>query len=97
MTPKRIQRRRTAGWRTPPNTIYVGRGTRWGNPHVVCNRMTASTAVDRYRRDLHEGRLPFTADDARRELRGRNLSCCCAVDALCHASVLLAIANGGPL
>lgn len=30
--PKRIQRRRTAGWRMPENTVYVGRPTRWGNP-----------------------------------------------------------------
>lgn len=30
--PKRIQRKRTAGWRMPPNTIYVGRPSRWGNP-----------------------------------------------------------------
>ncbi len=30
--PKRIQRKRTAGWRMPPNTIYVGRPGHWGNP-----------------------------------------------------------------
>lgn len=29
---KRIQRKRTKGWRMPPNTIYVGRPSRWGNP-----------------------------------------------------------------
>lgn len=33
--PVRVQRRRTKGWRMPPNTVYVGRGTVWGNP-VVC-------------------------------------------------------------
>lgn len=31
--PKRIQRRRTKGWRMPVNTKYVGRGSRWGNPY----------------------------------------------------------------
>lgn len=31
-TPKRIQRQRTKGWRTPEGAIYVGRPTRWGNP-----------------------------------------------------------------
>lgn len=31
-TPQRIQRRRTKGWRMPENTVYVGRGTRYGNP-----------------------------------------------------------------
>lgn len=35
MTPKRIQRKRTKGWRTPANTVYVGRPTKWGNPFVV--------------------------------------------------------------
>jgi Domain of unknown function (DUF4326) len=30
--PKRIQRKRTKGWRMPPNTVYVGRPTKWGNP-----------------------------------------------------------------
>ena len=31
--PKRIQRKRTKGWRMPPDTIYVGRPTKWGNPY----------------------------------------------------------------
>ena len=30
--PRRIQRRRTKGWRSPPSTVYVGRPTKWGNP-----------------------------------------------------------------
>lgn len=30
--PKRIQRKRTAGWRMPEGAIYVGRPSRWGNP-----------------------------------------------------------------
>jgi hypothetical protein len=35
--PNRIQRRRTAGWRTPLDEqgrkpVYVGRGSKWGNP-----------------------------------------------------------------
>lgn len=32
MSPKRIQRRRTAGWRMPNGAMYVGRPTKWGNP-----------------------------------------------------------------
>lgn len=31
-TPRRIQRRRTKGWRAPDGAVYVGRGSRWGNP-----------------------------------------------------------------
>lgn len=30
--PKRIQRRRTKGWRMPDGAVYVGRPSRWGNP-----------------------------------------------------------------
>jgi Domain of unknown function (DUF4326) len=33
--PKRIQRRRSRGWRMPEGTIYVGRGSRFGNPWVA--------------------------------------------------------------
>lgn len=29
--PIRIQRKRTKGWKMPPNTVYVGRPTKWGN------------------------------------------------------------------
>jgi hypothetical protein len=32
MPPTRIQRRRTKGWRKPEGAVYVGRGSRWGNP-----------------------------------------------------------------
>ena len=30
--PQRIQRKRTKGWKMPPNTVYVGRPSKWGNP-----------------------------------------------------------------
>lgn len=33
--PKRIQRKRTKGWRMPENTIYVGRPTIYRNPFKV--------------------------------------------------------------
>lgn len=46
---KRIQRKRTKGFRTPPNTRYVGRGTRFGNPfilsddgYIYCRHMIAT-------------------------------------------------------
>ena len=29
---KRIQRKRTKGWKMPKNAKYVGRPTKWGNP-----------------------------------------------------------------
>lgn len=44
--PVRVQRRRTPGWRMPANTIYVGRGSRWGNPFRA-GRATTLVATDR--------------------------------------------------
>jgi hypothetical protein len=38
--PVRVQRRRTAGWSAPLDSqgrkpVYVGRGSRWGNPFAI--------------------------------------------------------------
>lgn len=33
--PKRIQRKRTKGWRMPEGAVYVGRPSRWGNPFPI--------------------------------------------------------------
>lgn len=35
MSPRRIQLRRTKGWRKPTGAIVVARPTRWGNPFRV--------------------------------------------------------------
>jgi len=35
VSPVRIQRLRTKGWRMPPDAVYVGRPSRWGNPWRV--------------------------------------------------------------
>ncbi len=32
MKPVRVQRKRTKGWVMPENTVYVGRGSAFGNP-----------------------------------------------------------------
>ena len=50
-------------------------------------------AVRRYEEDLLAGRLAVSVEDARTELRGRDLACYCPLDRPCHADVLLAVAN----
>ena len=32
--PRRVVRSRARGWRMPPNTVYVGRPGKWGNPRT---------------------------------------------------------------
>jgi Domain of unknown function (DUF4326) len=35
VSPQRIQRQRTKGWRMPEGAVYVGRPTKWGNPYKI--------------------------------------------------------------
>ena len=90
---ERVQWRRTKGWRKPPGAVYVGRPTKWGNPHVAVPERAAD-AVARYRADLERGRLRVSVADVRRELRGKDLGCWCPPGRPCHADVLLDVANG---
>lgn len=90
MTPVRIQRKRIKGWKMPPNTVYVGRPTKWGNPFTIemCGR---ELAISNYRARI-EGLLLIKAIDLA-EIRGKDLACFCPLDQPCHADVLLEIAN----
>jgi len=89
--PRRIQRKRTKGWRMPPNTVYVGRPTCWGNPHIVTPGITRQEAVDRYRRSVSARH--GTVMRIQNALGGKNLACFCPLDQPCHADVLLELAN----
>ncbi|OWV01629.1 hypothetical protein B5D80_25865 [Micromonospora wenchangensis] len=96
MNPRRIQRRRTAGWRMPANTVYVGRPGRYGNPFTADNPTPAARAdaVEQYRQWLTT--QPDLIAAARRDLAGRDLACWCPPGQPCHADVLLSVANGKP-
>jgi hypothetical protein len=54
--PKRIQRKRTKGWRMPEGAVNVTRPTIWGNP-FVCD--DPSKAVEAYRRHCKGGTQLF--------------------------------------
>lgn len=57
--PKRIQRKRVKGWRMPPNTVYVGRPTKWGNPFEAGIDGTRDECVDLYRRGIIAARAAW--------------------------------------
>lgn len=86
--PIRIQRKRSKGWKMPPNTVYVGRPSIFGNPlpkpfEQAMFEMWLCSGCDKANRAL----------DGLKDLRGKNLACWCALDQPCHADVLLEIAN----
>lgn len=60
MTPKRIQRQRTKGWRMPPGAVIVSRPSLWGNPWAMRDAAAfdiprdrrAAWVVSKYREEL---------------------------------------------
>jgi hypothetical protein len=100
--PRRVQLRRTTGWRLPANTVVVARPTRWGNPFTLCAGVTGQPghagATNRAQAValFAEHAAALSAQwrrEVRRQLGGRHLACWCPPDQPCHADVLLAIAN----
>lgn len=105
--PKRIQLKRTKGWKMPPNTVKVDRTTRWGNPYVVGESYPV-TEDECCKTVLHQTG-PMTREQAVRAyaeeghrlgifdgieaLRGKNLACWCKPGDPCHADVLLELSN----
>jgi hypothetical protein len=79
----------------PANTIYVGRGSMWGNyaafRHSVIKGPEAVKLfcewVENEASEAWKGRAQI-------ELRGKNLACWCKPTERCHADVLLRLVNG---
>lgn len=107
--PKRIQRKRTKGWRMPPNTVCVTRPGKFGNPFAGPGAVESFRAMMREDWDylcriepnrVHAvgvGHFAHRREMIRRslsQLRGKNLACYCPLDKPCHADVLLELANG---
>lgn len=105
--PKRIQQRRTKGWRKPENAVSVARPGPFGNPFKVGSGYAGFShaapgvtirdrahAVAYFRKWLDVTPYGATmARQARSQLRGKNLMCFCPLDQPCHADVLLELAN----
>lgn len=81
----------------PPDAVYVGRPTKWGNPfsHLTHSRarfiVAPEEVISRYEDWLIKH--PELIAAAQQELAGKDLVCWCAPGA-CHAEVLYWYANG---
>jgi hypothetical protein len=92
--PKRIQRKRTKGWRMPKGAVYVGRPSLLANPFKAKD-WGQRGAVEAFRLYLEHNTTGFGVKAFAQEfLRGKDLACWCPLDQPCHADVLLKIANG---
>ena len=74
----------------PPDAVYVGRLSKWGNPFFVRASGTREQVIEMYREHIAEMMEAHPGDVE--ELRGKDLVCWCA-PLPCHADVLLELAN----
>lgn len=87
---KRVQMSRRKGWRKPPNTVYVGRPTKWGNPYKIgkWGMETREEVIRAYKKwlsmQIHEVDSHFLDP-----LKGKDLACWCPLDKPCHADIIL--------
>ena len=75
-----------------PNDVYIGRGSKWGNPFIIGRDGTREEVVHKYVCYLTESGLE---NDIFEELSGKDLVCYCAPK-LCHGHVLKGHLEGNP-
>ena len=88
--PERVRLSRRKGARKPAGAVVVSRPSRWGNPFLIAEHGRERAA------ELYRARLladPELLEQARRELRGKDLACWCGPVQVCHADVLLELVN----
>ena len=72
----------------PANAIYIGRGSKWGNPHVIGKHGTREEVIEKYKSDLEVSMKDPKFIDTLLELEGMDLVCFCK-PAPCHGDVLV--------
>ena len=75
----------------PPDAVFVGRPSKWGNPFVIGVHGARDEVIEKYKRMM--ARVPH--EIIQKHLRGKDLVCFCAPRP-CHADWLLEIANADP-
>lgn len=91
--PHRVQLSRKKGWRCPGNTVRVTRPGKYGNPYRVGVHGDAAECVRLFESLMLQEMASGRMKEMLAGLRGKNLACFCALDAPCHADVLLRLAN----
>jgi hypothetical protein len=78
------------GKKVPEGAVYIGRPTKWGNTFEIDKDGTREEVVAKYEKWLRNN--PKLLEEAKSELRGKDLICWCAPRP-CHGDVLLRLIN----
>ncbi len=68
----------------PRDAVYIGRGSKWGNPFVIGRDGNREEVIEKYRNRLMFDDMVLEV----KELIGKDLVCYCAPQA-CHGDVLM--------
>ena len=84
-----VLNKKTIGF-IPTNAVYVGRGSKWGNPFKITATQNREQVIDTYREYAAEEAYIAKAEGGNwlQGLEGKDLICYCA-PLPCHANVLL--------
>jgi hypothetical protein len=88
--PKVLKHKRYA--KIPPNAVYVGRPSKWGNPFVEGGDGSRAEVISKYERWLCDSPEAQALRNQIGKLKGKDLVCWCA-PLPCHADLLLRLAN----
>ena len=99
--PKRIQRKRTKGWRLPKKAMCVTRPGPFGNPFETSedfeNVLRAIVQTTHGSVEIGCGIADFghmmNIAENLKNLRGKDLACWCKPGKPCHADVLIELSN----
>jgi hypothetical protein len=67
-----------------PDEVYIGRGSKWGNPFVIGRDGNREVVIEKYREYIMGTELPKQVN----ELSGKTLVCYCKPHS-CHGDVLI--------
>jgi len=73
----------------PAKAVYIGRGSKWGNPFKIGEDGTRLEVVVKFMKHLAESQNLL---DDLPELEGKDLVCFCS-PRLCHGEILMLLAN----
>jgi hypothetical protein len=98
---KRIQRKRTKGWRLPDNAVCITRGTKWGNPFKISDKVTRDVSISIFEKCILNPTIALDLfgfkiyehfkwiSEHIHELKDKDLACFCKEGDPCHGDVLI--------
>lgn len=76
-------------WHDSDDYVYIGRGSKWGNPYRIGEDGSRDEVIALYREHISNSFLRFSLH----ELYGKKLVCFCKPKA-CHGDVLVDLIHG---